>query len=340
MRHLLAIDSGGSKCDVLLAREDGVVLRRGYCDFLDPASGRSPRGSGRAQETVVCAVSRALGNSTPERLHVVGGGRGILQGSLPGLTVEMWLPFVHEGNSALAAAGESSGVVVLAGTGAVVSAITRDKRKVILDGMGPIVGDEGGGYHIGQLTLRAAARAERHPRHATSLAAAVNDAIGSWRVRRPKRNSVYAVFYESFPDRAEVASLAKLADRHAEQGDPVAMAIMREAADAIAETLWDVIDLLGIASDSYPLVACGSVAVRSRIYWARVCARAAEFAPGLKPVVPDFPPVVGLLHAGMESLNGGTGKWCEILTRTAREMLAQAVVGSGPVSAVREGETV
>jgi len=50
--------------------------------------------------------------------------------------------------SALASAGQSFGLVVIAGTGARVAMRTRTGRETSLDTLGPVLGDSGSGYYI------------------------------------------------------------------------------------------------------------------------------------------------------------------------------------------------
>lgn len=211
---------------------------------------------------------------------------------------------VMEQDAAFALAGESCGIVVLAGTGAFVHGQTADGRQAQLDALGPLLGDHGSAYHIGRMALRAVGRADWHPRHSTTLVDPVYaacDALGDGPV------NVWNLVHFSLnnPDRAEIAALARIVDAHANAGDEVAVGILKEAASSIAETLFDVIDRLGIADEGYPMIGTGSVAVHSRIYWEHLCGRALEFAPGLKPVIIRKPAVLGVALAALRTLGVG-----------------------------------
>lgn len=283
MRYLLAVDAGGTKCQALLTTLAGEVLGQGVCSVDDPESGQAWGGSGRSPESVRTAVRRALGDRRPAALLTAGLGPWPLDSPSPALEsvpVQEWEP-------GLALAGVTAGVVTLAGTGAFVHGSTRDGRQLHLDGLGPRLGDYGSGSQIGELALRAAARADWAPRHATLLRELVCDALGL-RVHE-------LVAYAHAPrDRAEIAALARLVDTAAEAGDAVAHGLLTTAADAQAEVVRDVVDGLALADEAYPLVAMGSVATRSRLYWQRLCARVAQFAPQFAPVCPQAPAVVGV----------------------------------------------
>jgi N-acetylglucosamine kinase-like BadF-type ATPase len=98
-------------------------------------------------------------------------------------------------------------------------------------------------------------------------------------------------------DRSEIAGLARIVAEHAAAGDGVAVRLVCEAADALAETLYDVVDRLGVSESELPLIAAGSLARRSQAYWSHLCKRAAAFAPRLSPVVPSRREVVGAMVA-------------------------------------------
>ena len=125
MRCVLAIDSGGTKCDAILVRDDGIVLSRGRCDFADPESGRGRGGSGRSADSVRRAVSQALGGIVCEELHVTNLVKLppaflALEFQKNGSPPAIERHWVREYAPALALVGASVGVVTLAGTGAFV----------------------------------------------------------------------------------------------------------------------------------------------------------------------------------------------------------------------------
>lgn len=292
MRAALAIDTGGSKCEVLLVRDDGAILGHGLCDYRNPAAGRGRGGSGRSAETVAVAIRQATeGIGAISDLYVTHATL---------VAPEMASRLSHrplidcpasEYHAALALAGEPYGVVALSGTGSLVYARVPDGRDVVLDGLGPLLGDHGSGYHIGLMAVRAAAAAAWHPRRSTVLAQTVPAACSA--LRGGADGFQMIDFMLSNPDRAEVASLARLVDEAACVGDRIAARIINRAAADLAATVRDAVDRLGLADSEAPLVAAGSVSTRSRTFWQCLCRRVARFAPNLQPMIPDLPQVVG-----------------------------------------------
>lgn len=295
MQCILGIDSGGSKCEALVAGPDGTAFGWGAFRCGDVFLPPSMMGSGRSQAAVLHAVESAMAGVECDELRVVF--------SLPSLPVwpslrksgmRLTLHTVGEYAGALNLSGVRSGIVALVGTGALVHGVAPDGRALTLDGMGPMLGDFGSGYQIGQLAIRTALKASWHVRHQTSMASDI------WETLR--RYSGYgerfsAVEYLHSPrDRAEIASLAETVDRHARAGDGQAVRILQEAADAFAETVRDVIAALGMDSlRPCRLAARGSVITRSDVYWSRFVERVNGFAPNIEPRRLTVPPVAGYI---------------------------------------------
>jgi glucosamine kinase len=119
------------------------------------------------------------------------------------------------------------GVVVSAGTGAI--ALWSDGvASVRIDGWGPILGDHGGGVDIGGAGLRAAYSAVDGRGPATALVEPARSHLGGLGLDAARRLQAAA-------NPAEVVSeFAVAVLRAAEEGDPVAVAIVERAASALA----------------------------------------------------------------------------------------------------------
>jgi len=293
MRCLLAVDSGGTKCEVILANGAGEVLGKGLRDLSHRPGERDERGLGRSEKLVTEALQEALIGAPPiDELHVAG------RLLAPALWPFPHTPVIHyhavrEQDAPMALVGATAGVVVLAGTGAFVFGRSDDGRELLLDGIGPLYGDHGGAYQIGLAAVRAAGRSEWHDRYRTSLHQVILEACRTL-AGNPTPFDMVGYMLES-RDRSEIASLAKFVDREAEQGDAIAQSILIHAADDIVETVRCVVDRLAIADESLPLIGTGSVAVQSQIYWNRVSEQVQRFAPSFVAVQAKHPPALGML---------------------------------------------
>lgn len=293
--HILGIDIGGTKAEALLVRTDGRIVGAGRCDAFDPRRGTGDGGAGRSDESVAAAVSEALGRRRIPSLAL--GGREALPPGVDLSRVGAITPCpVPEWAAALALAGADHGFVLVAGTGALVHGAVPDGRSITLDGLGPHLGDYGSASMIGQLAVRAAARSSFGPQYATSLAEAVPAALAAFLAPTDPPFNIVAYMLQH-RDRAEIASLAALTDAHARAGDPIARSILRAAAAAAAETLCCAVRLLDAGASPLPVVAVGSVARRSDLYWSALRGRLRRAYPALQPVRPDLPPVVGVALA-------------------------------------------
>ncbi len=122
----------------------------------------------------------------------------------------------------MGALGDSSGVLVLAGTGSIVLGRTSQGRWVRRGGLGPLLGDEGSAFWIGREWLKATTRAEEFEQ-----------------VRRLVRS----------PDApTRIAKLAANVLRHARKGNKVARRIVAEAQRHLAVQATEVVRAAGLSS--------------------------------------------------------------------------------------------
>lgn len=311
-RAVLAIDPGGSKCDAALVTDKGTVV--GY------VHGRQPGLSGRSLELARATCTQAIGQHTFDELHVASYSSTLPPDFIdPGHARQVRAWPLTQTQGPLALAGETAGVVAVAGTGALVSARTRRGRTLALDGLGPVLGDFGSGYSIGLQALRATARAALHPGHHTSLKERVFTACELLMRDAPRHlpqtqgDSKAAAAQETklspsndsdrlrrlvtfslMPqDRSALASLAKIVDEEARKGDAQAIRLLQDAATAIGQTVYDLLDQLQMTREEYVLVGTGSVAMNSDVFWGHLCRLLQERAPRLTPTRCPAAPVLG-----------------------------------------------
>jgi len=280
---ILALDRGGTKCQAMLFDETGKIMGMGV--------GRGPEISGRSLKAVQMAIEMATRDlPTIENLIIVHNGFSSWLENLP-FPNKKFLS-VAEATSPLALVGETCGIVVLSGTGSFVYGKDREGHELHLDGLGPILGDSGGGYSIGLHALRAAAKSDWHPRYQTSLRRRIFEYC---RVA----NIMDLITFSLKPhDRSVIAGLAKIVDDEAKNGDMIAISILRSAAEDIADILRAVLEILKMDQGKYKMIGTGSV-IKSDVYWDHLCLKARAFAPALEPVRPTLPQVMGIAFAGL-----------------------------------------
>jgi N-acetylglucosamine kinase-like BadF-type ATPase len=204
-----------------------------------------------------------------------------------------------EGDMVMAHAGALAGqpgVLALAGTGSSVLGIGQNGDRVKVGGWGPLYGDEGSGYRIGQAALQAAARDfdARGPK--TGLTRAIVDELGL----RSFRESVEAIYVKGLEPR-DVAQLSKTADEVAETGDEVAQMILKSAGSELAECVAAAVAQL-CGSERMKVSYEGSVITSCKLMRDSFCKYLASQLPSVTVVAPQFSPVVGAYLLGRTKL--------------------------------------
>lgn len=129
----------------------------------------------------------------------------------------------------LGALGTRPGILVQAGTGSLVLAVSEESAPVVLDGWGHLAGDRGSGFALGRAGLRAAFAAIDGAGPTTSLTAMLSGADPEQIIRE---------LYASGAQTRDVAALAPLVLHAAVAGDGVALdAVVGAAAELVALVL-------------------------------------------------------------------------------------------------------
>ncbi|MEV4357171.1 BadF/BadG/BcrA/BcrD ATPase family protein [Nonomuraea sp. NPDC049625] len=243
---VLGVDAGGTSSRAALFTVDGAPVGRGHAPGANPVT----LGMDRACAHLTAAVQEAASSSLPHVSTVVMGLAGNpaacreLAGRVLRPLLPQGLPVRVVGDTVTAfAAGTSSpsGTVLISGTGAIAAKITDHEQTATADGYGWLLGDEGSGFWLGHAAARATVRA------LTALTALTARSAGGGLLRDlvvrqllpegvgedPVAQLAAAV--HARPPLA-LAELAPLVSRAAEAGDPVARALVAEAAARLAGT--------------------------------------------------------------------------------------------------------
>ena len=116
------------------------------------------------------------------------------------------------------------GIITIAGTGSIAYGRNSDKRVARVGGWGYIYGDEGGGFDLTRQAVRAALRYEEGWGPATALREMLLAETGA----TDANDLVHRLYTIEYP-RPQIASLSKLVDRAAMEGDAVAHGILTNA---------------------------------------------------------------------------------------------------------------
>lgn len=315
MRHFLAVDGGGSKTDAVLIDETGTVLGWGR--------GGPVHGYYSTPEEVATSYREAVEQAIGDRRlgQVIAAGLPGLKHAMDvvnGCAESVEQVGCGEIDTAFASVQREWGMVILSGTGSFAFGLTPDGKARHFGGMGPILGDYGSAYQIGLFGLRAAFSSRWTPARRTSLETEIPQV---WDL--PDLKSVFNRVYGEGLSRREIAMASRVVNEQAEAGDRVAIGCIQGAADELSALALDVISELHMEELEFPMIAVGSVAQKSRLWWARLCERVLAVAPQAQPIIPRVRPVIGaallaMKRAGIES----TPELLERIIETQQEFLA------------------
>jgi N-acetylglucosamine kinase-like BadF-type ATPase len=254
----LGIDAGQSGARYLLSSSDGGRLTwtgPGVpAGVTSAAAMRGPLLDGVRERTSALGIDRIVSvGAGVTGFHA--GARGAAAAALPDwsrrLGTRQLLVADDAVTSYIGALGESDGAVVAAGTGVTVLACREGSPAVRVNGWGPTLGDEGGGYWIGQQGLRSAYRCLDGRTGSRQLARLAREWFGDL-------ETLPARLAQSPHRVAEVAAFARQVALAAEQGDPDSRSIWIDAAHHIAHAVVTAVRVGGLDQGSSP---AGAVSV-------------------------------------------------------------------------------
>ncbi len=305
MKVILAIDGGGSRTRCLAIDESGQTLstvETGASNHLLVE-----------RETVVRSLSESIENAlTQSNLQCAdvacvsaglagvdydGAGEEEMKQVLRRLGFNRT---VINGDMVIAHAGALAGkpgVMALAGTGSSILGIGKKGERVKVGGWGPVYGDEGSAYRIGQMSLRAAARDFDGFDAKTALTEAVKDALGI----DDFKETVNLVYVKGLEIR-EIAALSRAAYEVAEAGDVVARKIFLQAGEELAESVATAIARLSMRGEAIEVSYQGSVLESCSLVRESFIKGLTQREPQAEIVPPKYTPVIGAYLLGRASL--------------------------------------
>ncbi len=309
MRYVLGIDSGGTKYLVKACALDGSVLAE---HTGDPAAHyRLSRDEllRRIGENIDGCLAR-FGGRREDCEYLVCGTTGIdaesdrevvtaIYATLPGFRCPTVC--VNDAEVALTALTGGTGVVVIAGTGSV--AFGRNARgETARSGGWPvcIFGDEGSGTWIGYRALHHLSRwfDDRVP--SSALTDRLRDRLGLER-----REDLMAICMRIERVAWEDPGLAGIVDAAAEDGDPWAVEIIREASAETVALAESVIGKLALDQEpGFKVGAWGSAIVQSGLHFRFYRERLEARHPGVQVLIADVDAATGACRMALAALEG------------------------------------
>jgi glucosamine kinase len=257
--HVLGIDVGGSKTVCLLADKEARVIAEGRED------GANLQGVGElALEKVLHSVMEKTLDGTgviPSAicLGIAGVDRApdeaVVRSIMCRIGYKARILVVNDALIALqAAVGDAAGIVIVSGTGSIAYGRNDRGEASRAGGWGYALGDEGSGYWIGRLALRAVVRHADGRGRATSLTPRL---LAHFGVERAS-GLIHKVYHDELSPR-EIAAVATHVQHARDEDDMVAAGILNRAADELMTAATAVMERLALAEQPFTFVLSGGM---------------------------------------------------------------------------------
>jgi N-acetylglucosamine kinase-like BadF-type ATPase len=154
----------------------------------------------------------------------------------------------------VAGAGHAPGIVIIAGTGSIAYGHDGKGTAARAGGWGYVLGDEGSGYWIGRLALRAVVRQADGRGRPTTLTPRI---LGHFEVARPE-DLIHEVYYRNIKPSA-IAALARYVEQAQLEGDSVARTILENGVRELLASAESVTRQLSLAEAPFTFVLAGGI---------------------------------------------------------------------------------
>jgi N-acetylglucosamine kinase-like BadF-type ATPase len=302
--HVLGIDVGGTKTVCCLADEEGTVLSTAR----GPGANLQAVGELQLEKVLHTVMEETVAPraTTPSAicLGIAGVDRpedaGIVRGIMSRIGYKARILVVNDALIALQAGiGSAPGIVIVAGTGSIAYGCDGRGRAARAGGWGYLLGDEGSGYWIGRLALRAIVREADGRGQPTSLTSIVLAHFGA---NRPEE-LFQTVYREDFKP-AVVAALARHVQRARDEGDPTATAILNRAAQELVAAAVSVVKQLELIGEDFTFLLSGGMF--KAVPWLRdeMMRLLPPTAARSRAAVLDVEPALGAVRLALAELRG------------------------------------
>jgi N-acetylglucosamine kinase-like BadF-type ATPase len=299
-RLILGVDGGQSKTLTVLATDRGTILGTGVsgpCNHIHEPGGleRQYQALRLGCERAFAAAGLPFGKLDSVYLGLTGSGswetvREVYETD----------HLVMKGDTITALAGafpSMAGTIIIAGTGAIAYGQNAAGKTGMAGGMGYYLGDEGSGADIAQRAFRAIYQANDGRATRTMLTRLILD-----HYKCADLKQLHRAIYSGTLSRDQLAQASGKVGEAAQQGDLVAIEILREAGVELGRTISAVLAQIEQIDVPAPIAPIGGVFKAGALVTTPVMEQVCAFNPRAYLATPRFGPAIGAVLLGLREL--------------------------------------
>jgi N-acetylglucosamine kinase-like BadF-type ATPase len=300
----LGVDGGGTKTHIVLIDEEKQLVCEGFSGASNPLR--------VGVETAISNIIKAL-DATCDKAQLSRGDIASATLGLAGVRRADLRQRVQERfrnilgikqvevvtDAEIALYGTTlgkAGVVVIAGTGSICYGKNENGKVATAGGWGPIAGDEGGGSTIARRALQAIAKATDGRGKATKLSEA---GVGYFRTSTPE--NLLVAIYSPQVDNTRIAGFARYVAEAAQEGDEIAVDILKEAGFELGLSAFAVIKKLKLEGKKVPIGYVGSIFKAGRLLTDSLLETVHQIAPEAYLAAPMLSPAQAAAQMAFEN---------------------------------------
>lgn len=299
---VIGVDGGGTKTEAWVARivneQEPNVIGRGLAGSSNPRAVGMELALANLAEAVAAARADAGLGQASVRLAVLamsGAGHATVREQIGAWALARGMAdevrFEHDAEPVLAeGTPQGRGIALIVGTGSAAIGADASAAKHVVGGWGYHYGDEGSAYWIGRQALVEVARSADGRSGPTSLVQTLTARLGVTDAR-----AILGALEQTGNVRGAIARLAVDVEQAAQQGDAVALAIVKQGASELAQMTATLAEQLKLGVE-FPLALAGGVICGSELLRQELAAALAERGLQPSPVKTVPNPVAGCLR--------------------------------------------
>lgn len=305
MIHVLGIDAGGTKTVCLLADGHGRIIS----EARGGGANLQAVGELEVEKVLYRVMEEALGDADIVPAAICLGIAGVdrpddsaaVRGIMRRIGYKARVLVVNDALVALeAGAPQQPGVVVISGTGSISYGRNAAGYAARSGGWGYVLGDEGSGYWIGRAALRAVLREADHRGPKTALSSLLLQHFGVDQAQ----GLIHEVYHTNLRPSA-IGALAQCVQAAFTQGDPVAIGILRGAADELEASALSVARRLDLVGTPFSFILAGGIFRAVPWLDEEMERRLPVAAPNSRVALLDREPAAGAVALALQEARGG-----------------------------------